>query len=146
MPTIWDGHSAILEDRNIDIRIQDSVSQFLVLIDSVIEVFSQHIYRKSNIEKVLTLTDFFTWEELPTRDPDTGYFTKAGYIPIIQALAKILNAFLIVFNIIQFIVRSVTSHDIMYTNWYPFDVSVSPLYEIANFTQVILSKKLYSIV
>jgi hypothetical protein len=113
VPTIWDGHSAILEDRNIGIRTHDSVSQCLVLIDSVIEVLSQNIYRKSNIEKVLSLSDFFTWEELPTRDPDTGYLTKAGYSPIIQALAKILNAFLIVFNIIQFIVRSVTSHDMI---------------------------------
>jgi len=116
------------------------------LIDFLIEVFSQRSHSKSDIEQLLSLTDFFTWEELPTRDPDTGYLTKAGYIPIIQALAKNVNALLIVFNIIQFIVRSVNSHDMIYTNWYLFDVSVSPMYEIANFTQVILSKKIYSIV
>ena len=78
---------------------------------------------------------------MPTRDPDTGYLTKAGYITIIQTLAKNANAFLIAFNIIQFIVRSVMSHDMMYASWYPFDVSVSPMYEIANFTQVILNKQ-----
>jgi uncharacterized membrane protein len=89
------------------------------------------------------MTDSFTWEELPTRDPDTGYLTKAGYIPIIQALTKNMNAFLIAFNIIQFIVRSVMSHDMFYSSWYLFDVSVSPMYEIANFTQVMLNKQLY---
>jgi len=39
VPTLWDGHSVILEDRNIDIRTHDSVSQSLVLIDSLIAVF-----------------------------------------------------------------------------------------------------------
>jgi len=108
--------------------------------------FSHHSYRKSDIEQLLSLTDFFTWEELPNRDPDTGYLTKAGYIPIIQSLARNVNVFLIAFNIIQFIVRSVTSHDMIFADWYPFDVSVSPMYEIANFTQVILNKQFYSIV
>jgi len=69
--------------------------------------------------------------------------TKAGYIPIIQALTKYIYAFLIVFNTIQFVVRSVMSHDMFYASWYPFDVSASPMYEIANFSQVVLNKQLY---
>ena len=108
--------------------------------------FSHHRYRKSDIEQLVSLTDFFTWEELPNRDPDTGYLTKAGYIPIIQALTKIMNAFLFAFNTTQFIVRIVMRHEMFLVSWYPFDVSVSPIYEIANFTQVILNKQLYSIV
>jgi hypothetical protein len=102
---------------------------------------SNHRYRKSDIEQLLSLTDSFTWEELPNRDPDTGYLKKAGYIPIIQALTKNMNAFIIAFNTIQFMVRSVMSHDMFFASWYPFDVSVSPMYEIANFTQVILNKQ-----
>jgi hypothetical protein len=31
---------------------------------------------------------FFTWEELPTGDPETGYLTKAGYIRLIPSLTK----------------------------------------------------------
>jgi len=69
--------------------------------------------------------------------------TKAGYIPIIQAISKHSNAFFISFNIIQFVVRSVMSHDMFFASWYPFDVSASPMYEIANFTQVISNKELY---
>jgi len=60
----------------------------LVIIHSLIEFYSHFIYRKRDIEHLLTLTDFFTWEELPTRDPDTGCLTKAGCIPIIQDLIK----------------------------------------------------------
>jgi hypothetical protein len=104
---------------------------------------SHDSYRKSDIEQLLSLTDSFKWEELPTRDPDTGHLTKAGYIPIIQALTNILNAFIIAFSTIQFIVRSVVSHDMFFASWYPFDVSVSPMYEIANFTQVMLNKQIY---
>jgi len=69
--------------------------------------------------------------------------TKAGYIPIIQAISKHANAFIISFNIIQFVVRSVMSHDMVFASWYPFDVSASPMYEIANFTQVMSNKQLY---
>jgi hypothetical protein len=69
--------------------------------------------------------------------------TKAGYIPIIQALTKKMNAFLIVFNTLQIVVRSVMNDDMFLASWYPFDVTVSPMYEIANFTQVILNKQLY---
>jgi hypothetical protein len=106
---------------------------------------SHHSYRKSEIEQLLSLTDSFTWEELPTRDPDTGYLTKAGYIPIIQALTKNMYGFLIAFNIIQLIELSVMSHDMFLASWYPFDVSESPMYEIANFTQVILNKQIFKL-
>jgi hypothetical protein len=104
---------------------------------------SHHSYRKSDIEQLLSLTDSFTWEELPTRDPDTGYLTQAGFIPVIQTFTKNFYAFFIVFNTIQFVVRSVMSHDMFFASWYPFDVSVSPMYEIVNFTQVISNKQIY---
>jgi hypothetical protein len=82
------------------------------------------------------LTDSFTWEELPITDPDTGYLTKAGYIPLIQRLAQYTAAFIAVFHGTQSTVRIVLNHDMVLTTWYPFDVSASPAFEIANFTQV----------
>jgi len=115
----------------------------IVLIHSPIAVYSHYSYRKRDIELLLRLTDSFTWEELSTREPDTGYLTKAGYIPIIQDLTKNMTVWIIVFNATQITVRSVMNHDMAFASWYPFDVSVSPMYEIANFTQVMSNKQLF---
>jgi hypothetical protein len=109
-------------------------------------MYSHYSYRKTDIEQLFILTDSFTWEELPTRDPDTGYVTKAGYIPIIQNLTKNMTVWITVFNTAQITVRIVMNHDMALANWYPFDVSVSPMYEIANLTQVILIQQLHLIV
>jgi hypothetical protein len=84
------------------------------------------------------LTESFTWEELPIRDPDSGYLTKAGYIALIQKLAKFVTVSSIVFHEIQSTVRIVLYHDMVLTSWYPIDVTASPAYEIANVTQVVL--------
>ena len=94
-------------------------------------------YRKLDIQHLLRMTDSFTWEELPTRDPDTGHLTKAGYIPIMQNVAAYLITLWIIFNNVYSIVRIVLNHDMPLTNWYPFDTSVSPIYEIAILTQVL---------
>jgi hypothetical protein len=142
IPASWVGQSAILEDRNINIWTQHSVCQGPVLIRSLIGVYSHYSYRKRDIEQLLVLTDSFTWEELPTRDPDSGNLTKAGYIPIIQDLTKYMPVLMTAFNITQCTVRMVISHDMFFGSWYPFDVSVSPMYEIINFTQVILKEQL----
>jgi hypothetical protein len=99
-------------------------------------VYFHYSYCKRDIERLLNLTDSFTWEELPTRDPDTGHLTKAGYIPIIQRLSKYTLVLAILYHSIHSSVRLVMSHDMILTNWYPFDVSVSPVFEIANLTQV----------
>jgi hypothetical protein len=99
---------------------------------------SHYSYHKRDIEHLLTLTDSFTWEELPTRDPDTGYLTKAGYIPIIQNLTKYIPATLVGYHVTQSTVRIAMSHDMVFTTWYPFDASASPVFEIANATQVML--------
>jgi hypothetical protein len=97
-------------------------------------------FRKRDINYLIILTESFTWEELPTRDPDTGYLTKAGYIPKIQTAAKQILAFTSTFHTTQSIIRMALNHDMVYSKWYPFDATVSPAYEIVNFTQVILNK------
>jgi hypothetical protein len=100
-------------------------------------IYSCFSYRKRELEYLIGLTDSFIWEELPTRDPDTGYLTKAGYIPIIQRLAMYIPAFIYIFHAIQSTVRIVLNHDMVFTTWYPFEASASPAYETANFIQVI---------
>jgi hypothetical protein len=95
-------------------------------------------YRKSDIQHLISLTDSFTWEELPTRDPDTGHLTKAGYIPTMQNFAAYIITFGITYHTVHSTVLIVLNHDMPFTNWYPFDPSVSPIYEIAILTQVIV--------
>jgi hypothetical protein len=84
------------------------------------------------------MTESFTWEELPIRHPDTGHTTKAGYISRIQIIVKKIMVFICVFHGIQSTVRMVRSHDMVFSKWYPFDVTVSPAYELANLSQVML--------
>jgi hypothetical protein len=101
--------------------------------------FFHYSYRKREIEHLLILTDSFTWEELPTRDPETGNITHAGYIQIIQTQTKNIVSFALVFHGIQSAVRIVMSHEMIYPMWFPFDASWSPLYEIINFMQVMFT-------
>jgi len=82
------------------------------------------------------LTDSFTWEELPTRDPDTGYVTNAGYIPVAQKIATRVSILLLSFHLTQSAVHIVTSHDTVFPAWFPFDASLSPVYETVIFVQV----------
>jgi hypothetical protein len=93
-------------------------------------------FREREIEGLIRLTDSFTWEELPTTYSDTGYLTKAAYIPIIQRITKYLTAFNFGFHGIHSAVRMVMYHDMIYAKWYPFDASASPAYEITNLSQV----------
>jgi hypothetical protein len=110
----------------------------LTNVDFVITyVYYRYSYHKSEIEHLICITDSFTWEELPTRDRDTGHLTKAGYIPLIHKVVNYVLAIGFTFHVIQCTVRIVLYHDMVFTAWYPFDVSMSPAYEIANLTQVI---------
>jgi hypothetical protein len=93
-------------------------------------------FRKHDVYDLITLTESFTWEEMPTRHPDTGYSTKAGYISRIQVIVKKIMVFVFIFHGTQSIIRMVHSHDMVYSKWYPFDASVSPAYELANLSQV----------
>jgi hypothetical protein len=99
-------------------------------------MYFRYSLRKRKLEQLIGLTDYFTWEDLPTRDPDTGYLTKAAYISIIQRLTKYLFVALFGYHAPQSTFRIVMYHDTIFTAWYPFDVSASPAYEIVNFTQV----------
>jgi hypothetical protein len=94
-------------------------------------------FRKRDIEHLINLTDSFTWEELPTRDPNTGSLTQTGYIPITQTIATYAPSLVYVIHMAQSAVRIVTSRDMVFPAWLPFDASVSPIYETANLVQVL---------
>jgi hypothetical protein len=99
-------------------------------------LLSTYSYCKPDIEHLLRQTDSFTWEELPTRDTDTGCLTKAWYIPVIQKFTKYVTGLAILFHIIESAIRMVSSHDLMLTTWFPFDTSSSPVYVFASITHL----------
>jgi hypothetical protein len=81
--------------------------------------FSHYSYRNREIEHLLTLTDSFTWEELPTRDSETGNITNAGYIPIIQKLTKNIVSIAIAFHGIEIAIRIVMKHEMIFSRVVP---------------------------
>jgi hypothetical protein len=92
----------------------------------------------------MDLTYSFTWEELPSRDADTGHLTAAGRMPLIMKYSRSANIALIYFHIVQSTIRTGTNHETVYIVWYPFDWTVSPFYELVNLSQVTPSKKKFS--
>jgi hypothetical protein len=84
----------------------------------------------------MDLTDSFTWEDLPTRDADTGHLTPAGWIPLIQMYTTRVAVVTLAFHCVQSTIRIVKSHETILIAWYPFDWNVSPFYELVNISQV----------
>jgi hypothetical protein len=84
----------------------------------------------------MDLTDNFTWEDLPTRDADTGHLTAAGWIPRIKLFTMRAAITIILFHFVQSTVRIVTKHETLFSAWYPIDWTVSPFYELVNISQV----------
>ena len=98
--------------------------------------FTVYRFRMDKFEELIHLTDFYTWEELPIKDPATGLRTFAGLVTVIQNISKNVFTFTLVFQMTQASIRTVTSHDMVYDAWYPFDVSTSPVYELIMLSQV----------
>jgi len=84
----------------------------------------------------MDLTDSFTWEDLPTRDADTGHLTAAGWIPLAMNYCVRLGIAGSCVHMVQSTIRMVKNHESMYIVWYPFDWTVSPIYELVNISQV----------
>jgi hypothetical protein len=84
----------------------------------------------------MDLTDSFTWEELPTRDADTGHLTAAGWNPLTLKYNRNAAVAILCFHFVQSIIRIVTNHETILIVWYPFDWTVSPFYELVNISQV----------
>ena len=100
--------------------------------------------RLQSIERAMDLTDSFTWEDLPTRDADTGRLTAAGWIPLTMKYSRNAAITILCFHTVQSTVRIVTKHETMFIAWYPFDWTVSPFYELVNISQVTICKTEFS--
>ena len=88
----------------------------------------------------MELTDGFIWEDLPTRDAETGHLTAAGWIPHIITYTGRGTIAIICIHIVQSTIRIVTNHETVFAVWYPFDWTVSPFYELVNISQVTISQ------
>ena len=89
----------------------------------------------------MDLTDSFTWEDLPTRDAETGHLTAAGWIPLTMKYSTNATIALVCFHIVQSTIRMATNHETVFRVWYPFDWTVSPFYELVNISQVTFPKR-----
>ena len=95
-------------------------------------------FRKHTIERVMELTDSFTWEDMRTKDSETGHLTAAGWIPLTMKYSRIAAIGIFCLHTAQSTVRIVTNHETMFIVSYPFDWTVSPFYELVNISQVTL--------
>ena len=93
-------------------------------------------HQQQSIERAMDLTDSFTWEDLPTTDADTGHLTAAGWIPRINVFGMRAVKALAIFHFSQSTFRIVLDHETFFIAWYPFDWTVSPIYELVNISQV----------
>jgi hypothetical protein len=101
------------------------------------------------MERLLRLTEPFTWEGTPTRDPHTGRVTMAAWIRRINTFAQKIFTLLVFIHFIYISFRSVSSEGrlLQFNTWYPFETLTSPQYEIVNATQVyFLNTQWYSTV
>jgi hypothetical protein len=60
----------------------------------------------------------------------------AGVIQRTQTTMKAVAIGMYVFHGVQSSAHMWRNHDMVFTTWYPFDVSKSPVYEVINITQV----------
>jgi len=84
----------------------------------------------------MDLTNSFTWEDLPTRDADTGHLAVAGWIPLIKTYAIRAAILIVTFHYVQAPIRMLIDHEPLIIAWYPFDWTVSPYYEMVFISQV----------
>ncbi|PNF24042.1 hypothetical protein B7P43_G08624 [Cryptotermes secundus] len=113
--------------------LKNFMKSFRILISSSV-AYWVHLnlsWRLHDFERLLRLTESFTWEDQPTRDPHTGHRTLPGWIPHLQIVTKYAYAFTAFYHLVQSGVRIYASHELVYPAWYPFDTVSSPGYELA---------------
>jgi hypothetical protein len=102
--------------------------------------------QQHRIERAMDLTDSFAWEDLPTRDADTGQLSAAGWIPLSMKYSVRVSIVGLCVHIVQSTIRIVKNRETVLVAWYPFDWTVSPFYELVNISQVTISiNKVYKI-
>jgi hypothetical protein len=115
-----------------------SIAMFFGTLSEIyfVTCFRLHRLRQRSIERVMNLTGSFTWEDMPTRDPETGHLTTAGWIPRVNKIVHRICIMFMLFHSVQSTIRIVKYHETVLPAWYPFDWTVSPFYELVNISQL----------
>jgi hypothetical protein len=90
------------------------------------------------VARMLRLTDAFVWEDMPTREPDTGFLSMGAWIPRIQRALTFIMYSAVITHVAQSILRIIVSGDrsLLYSGWYPFDTTKTPAYVLISIVQV----------
>ncbi|KAJ4437185.1 hypothetical protein ANN_17320 [Periplaneta americana] len=94
--------------------------------------------RRDILRRLFLLTEYFTWEEMAVRDVHTGKLTIAGWLPCLNSIMKRWTFISLTVHILQSILRMLTSRDLSFQTWYPFNTSTSPAYEFIQITQKVV--------
>jgi len=71
-------------------------------------------WRQKSIERVMDLTDSFTWEDLPSRDAETGHVTPGGWISLILKFTSRIVVLTLGFHCVQSTIRIVTKYETVF--------------------------------
>ncbi|PSN58269.1 Odorant receptor 88 [Blattella germanica] len=93
-------------------------------------------FQMKDFEQLTKMTELFTWEELPTKDPDSGEITSAGLVAPLRKLVKYSFIGGITGHTFQCLYRIIWNHELIFVIWSPYDWQVSPAYEITNVMQM----------
>ena len=87
---------------------------------------------------MMRLTDAFIWEDLPTREPDTGSLAMVAWIPRIKRVLTLVMYSAVITHVGQSILQILLAGDrsLLYSAWYPFDTTKTPAYELISIVQV----------
>jgi hypothetical protein len=112
-----------------------SFTRIICYISSTVRSILLSRFRIAKFEGLIRMTKYFTWDELPTRDPDTGRLRWAALIKSIQNVSKNVCLFTALYHAVHTTLRIVMYHDFVFEAWYPFDASRSPVYELILLSQ-----------
>jgi hypothetical protein len=95
-------------------------------------------FRTSAAERLIRGTEAFNWESLPKNHPDTGSLTMAGWISFLDTIIRRTVASMMVYLVGHTVFSLLISnkHILLFNAWFPFDWSVSPVYQLINLQQV----------
>ena len=87
--------------------------------------------RQGEVDKLMYLTEQFTWEDMPVKDEQTARVSMAGAVPKIQRVVRVLILVVCGPHTMYMIYRALSSRDLLgFNSWFPFDTRSSPVHEL----------------
>ncbi|PSN35840.1 Odorant receptor 89 [Blattella germanica] len=96
-------------------------------------------FQLKKFENVIEMTEGFTWEEMPFKDPIMGTLTSAGMLPLIWKIIKYGFMTMGYGHLIQSFYRIIVNHELMFRTWCPIDCHASIVFEVTNISHIMTS-------